>query len=217
MEVRLPKLDLCAMNSDNLHSGGSVTSGQLFTFADNSSTIPLIATAQPNTCLFNNDGFLDNTSCDTSNPSANEVFTIKGGADAASFVSASSITTVVSTTAASTSSVAVVTTPSTTGSAPLITATTVLDPAAVAQAQVRDNTATRAFSAAQIQSNGQCLTVNANSGDDRENLIPITIQDCDGSAGQQWDVITAGVHNNVPGTALFVSTLVRIISRYYLV
>lgn len=135
-----------------------------------------------------------------------------GGTDAAS---ASAITAIVPTTAAATSSAAVTTTASATGSAPLITATTILDPVAVAQAQVRDNTATRAFSAAQIQSNGQCLTVNANSGDNRENLIPVTIQDCDGDAGQQWDVITAGVHNNVPGTALFVSTLVSIIYAAY--
>lgn len=139
-----------------------------------------------------------------------------GGIDTVSSVSsASAVTTATSTTAAATSSVAVVTTSSATGSAPLITATTVLDPVAVAQAQVRDNTATRAFSGAQIQSNGQCLTVNANSGDNRENLIPVTIQDCDGDAGQQWDVITAGVHNNVPGTALFVSTLVSVIYAAY--
>jgi len=184
--------------------------------------------------LFNNNGFLDDTSCDTSNPTADEIFNIVGGtadSSSGSAASASAITDVASsavatsssvaatsaatssssiavTSAATTSSVAV-TSASTTASAPLITATTVLDPAAVAQAQVRDDTATRAFSAAQIQSNGQCLTVNANSGDFRENLIPITIQDCDGSAGQQWDVITAGVHNNVPGTALFVSTLTQ--------
>jgi len=214
--------------------GGTVTNSQLFTFANNSTTIPLVTTSQANTCLFNNNGFLDDTSCDTSNPTADEIFNIVGGtadSSSGSAASASAVTDVASsavatsssvaatstatssssiavTSAATTSSVAV-TSASTTASAPLITATTVLDPAAVAQAQVRDDTATRAFSAAQIQSNGQCLTVNANSGDFRENLIPITIQDCDGSAGQQWDVITAGVHNNVPGTALFVSTLTQ--------
>lgn len=93
--------------------------------------------------------------------------------------------------------------------APILPRDVVLDPVATAQAQVRDNTATRAFSAAQIQSNGQCLTIDPNSGDERENLIPVTIQACNGSAGQQWDVITAGVHNNVPGTALFVSSLTQ--------
>lgn len=84
----------------------------------------------------------------------------------------------------------------------------VLNPSAVAEAQPRDNTATRALTAAQIKtSTGQCLDVDPLSGDFRENLIPIQIKDCDGSAGQQWDVITAGVHNNVKGQALIVSTL----------
>lgn len=68
-----------------------------------------------------------------------------------------------------------------------------LDPVATAQAQVRDDTATRAFSAAEIQaSNGQCLSIDPDSGDFRENLIPVSILPCNGSAGQQWDVITAG-------------------------
>lgn len=93
--------------------------------------------------------------------------------------------------------------------APILPRDVVLDPVATAQAQVRDNTATRAFSTAQIQSNGQCLTIDPNSGDNRENLIPVTIQACNGSTGQQWDLITAGVHNNVPGTALFVSSLTQ--------
>lgn len=85
-----------------------------------------------------------------------------------------------------------------------------LDAAAVAEAQVRDDTATRAFSDAALKtSDGQCLTVSATSGDFRENLIPVTIAACDGSAGQKFDVITAGKHNDQPGTALFVSTLVR--------
>lgn len=33
------------------------------------------------------------------------------------------------------------------------------------------------------------------------------VKECDGSANEQWDVITSGVHNNVPGAALIVSTL----------
>jgi hypothetical protein len=40
-------------------------------------------------------------------------------------------------------------------------------------------------------------------------LTPVQVVACDGSAGQQWDVITAGKHNNVAGQALIVSTLVR--------
>ncbi|KAF5373745.1 hypothetical protein D9758_000706 [Tetrapyrgos nigripes] len=88
--------------------------------------------------------------------------------------------------------------------------TTVLDQAATEEAQQRDDTATRAFSGVQVKtSDGQCLSVDANSGDFRENLIPITVGACDGSDGQKFDVITAGKHNNVAGTALVASTLTQ--------
>lgn len=61
-----------------------------------------------------------------------------------------------------------------------------LDPTATAEAQVRDNTATRAFSAAQITApNGNCLFIDPNSGDFRENLIPVQTQPCNGSAAEQ--------------------------------
>ncbi|KAJ6531353.1 hypothetical protein B0H19DRAFT_476887, partial [Mycena capillaripes] len=85
-----------------------------------------------------------------------------------------------------------------------------LDAAATAEAQVRDNTATRAFSAVPIKtSTGLCLSVDPNSGDFRENLTPVATVECNGSANQTWDVITAGVHNNVPGQALIVSALTQ--------
>lgn len=81
---------------------------------------------------------------------------------------------------------------------------------ATAEAQQRDDTATRAFSGVPIQApNGECLFVDAQTGDFRENLIPIQTRKCDGSAAQQWDVITSGKHNNVKGAALFVSTLTQ--------
>ena len=57
-------------------------------------------------------------------------------------------------------------------------------------------------------SDGQCLFVDPISGDFRENLTPIQIKPCDGSEGQKWDFITAGKHNNKPGFALIVSSLV---------
>ncbi|CAG8645218.1 369_t:CDS:2, partial [Acaulospora colombiana] len=86
-----------------------------------------------------------------------------------------------------------------------------LDQAATAQAQQRDNTATRALTAVPIKtSSGKCLFVDPTTGDFRANLIPVQIKDCDGSAGQQWDVITAGKHNNQPGFALIVSTQARL-------
>lgn len=83
-----------------------------------------------------------------------------------------------------------------------------LDPTAVAEAQQRDNTATRAFSSAEIKTfDGLCLFVDPTSGDFRENLTPVQTKPCDGSAGQKWDVITAGKHNDRPGFALIVSSL----------
>jgi hypothetical protein len=57
-------------------------------------------------------------------------------------------------------------------------------------------------------SNGQCLFVDELSGDFRANLTPIQQAACNGSQGQLWDVITSGKHNNVPGFALIVNTLV---------
>ena len=85
---------------------------------------------------------------------------------------------------------------------------TSLDVAAVAEAQPRDDTATRAFSNVQITtSDGRCLFVDKLSGDFRENLTPIQVAACGSTDGQGWDVITAGKHNNVANSALIVSTL----------
>jgi hypothetical protein len=99
-----------------------------------------------------------------------------------------------------------------------------LDAAATAEAQKFDATATRAFTATTITvclgfiswlnlnilqtSDGKCLSVDPFSGDFRENLTPVNVAACDGSKNQTWDVITAGVHNNVKGQALIVSSLV---------
>ncbi len=55
---------------------------------------------------------------------------------------------------------------------------------------------------------GKCLSVDQLSGDFRANLTPVQVAACNGTAGQKWDVITAGKHNNLPGTMLVVSTLV---------
>ncbi|KAJ3984638.1 hypothetical protein F5890DRAFT_1553880 [Lentinula detonsa] len=49
---------------------GSVTNSQLLTSTGNSTTIPLLPTNQADTCLFDNNGNLDVTSCDTANPEA---------------------------------------------------------------------------------------------------------------------------------------------------
>jgi hypothetical protein len=86
----------------------------------------------------------------------------------------------------------------------------VLNPSDAAEANPRDDTATRAFSAVSIKSSsGQCLFIDPTAGDFRENLIPIVLQPCDGSPNQQWDFLTAGVHNNQPGSTLIVSSLTQ--------
>ncbi|KAJ7210197.1 hypothetical protein B0H12DRAFT_1157651 [Mycena haematopus] len=83
-----------------------------------------------------------------------------------------------------------------------------LDVAATAEAQKFDATATRALTATTITtSSGKCLSVDPFSGDFRENLTPVNVVTCDGSKNQTWDVLTAGVHNNVAGQALIVSSL----------
>lgn len=50
-----------------------MTTAQLFTFTGNSTTIPLLPANQADTCLFDNNGNLDDTSCDTTNPEADQV------------------------------------------------------------------------------------------------------------------------------------------------
>ncbi|KAJ7074126.1 hypothetical protein C8F01DRAFT_9097 [Mycena amicta] len=175
--------------------GGAVTNSQLFTFSGKLAGIPLEPINQAGTCLFNNNGNLDQQSCNTASPSASQLFTIGSGSGA----TAPPPPPPAATTTTSTAAAAATTAPGTT-----------LDQAAVAEAQQRDNTATRAASDAAIKtSDGKCLEVTANSGDFRENLIPVKAVACDGSAGQKFDVITAGKHNDQPGTALIVSTLTQ--------
>jgi hypothetical protein len=85
-----------------------------------------------------------------------------------------------------------------------------LQPSSAAEANQRDNTATRAFSSVSLKaSNGQCLFIDPTAGDFRQNLIPVNLQPCDGSLNEKFDLITAGIHNNTPNTTLVVSSLVR--------
>ena len=86
----------------------------------------------------------------------------------------------------------------------------VLNQQAAAEANVRDDTATRAFSAASIKSaDGQCLFIDPTAGDFRENLIPVQLKACDGSSNEMFDIITKGKHNDEPGSMLVVSVAVR--------
>lgn len=93
-----------------------------------------------------------------------------------------------------------------TSAIPVARAGVVLNQAAAAEANPRDDTATRAFSSKAIKSaGGQCLFIDPTAGDFRENLIPVQLRACDGSANQQFDIITKGKHNNSPGSMLVVS------------
>ncbi len=92
---------------------------------------------------------------------------------------------------------------------PVARAGGVLNPAAAAAANVRDPTATRAFTSASLKTaNGQCLFIDPLAGDFRQNLIPVLLKACDGSAGEKFDIVTAGKHNDAKGSTLVVSSLV---------
>ncbi|KAK7467320.1 hypothetical protein VKT23_004377 [Stygiomarasmius scandens] len=196
---------------------GQVTDSQLFAFDGTLDSIPLAPqNGKDAVCLTAGGQRLDQTSCDANAASGNELFTIGDGSaasgnaptDSAPQSSVAPATTLEAVPSLVVPSSSVAASATTAAAAPK--GTTVLDPAAVAEAQQRDDTATRAFSNVQVKtSDGQCLSVDANSGDFRENLIPVTVGACDGSDGQKFDVITEGKHNNVPGTALIVSTLTQ--------
>ncbi|KAI1878463.1 hypothetical protein JX265_000395 [Neoarthrinium moseri] len=85
-----------------------------------------------------------------------------------------------------------------------------LDQGAFEQAQQRDDTAVRTLSNTNIQtSDGRCLFVDELSGDSSANLTPIQVAACGATAGQGWDVITQGKHNDVAGSILIASTLTQ--------
>ncbi|PMB64850.1 hypothetical protein BM221_009037 [Beauveria bassiana] len=79
------------------------------------------------------------------------------------------------------------------------------------EAQQRDDAATRALANVQIKTaDDRCLFVDVLSGDSRANLTPLQIADCSSvSAGQGFDVVTKGKHNDKQDQALVVSTLTQ--------
>ncbi|KAJ6521033.1 hypothetical protein B0H19DRAFT_860728, partial [Mycena capillaripes] len=185
--------------------GGAVTDSQQFAFTSGASPIPLVPlSGKGAVCITATGSVLDQTACNPATASGAELFTIGAGGSAAA--PPPPATTAKATKATTTAVTKTAAAPPAATTAPGVT----LDAAAVAEAQVRDDTATRAFSDTAIKtSDGKCLSVTANSGDFRENLIPVKVAACDGSAGQKFDVITAGKHNDQKGTALFVSTLTQ--------
>ncbi|KAK7019321.1 sugar transporter [Favolaschia claudopus] len=182
---------------------GKVTNSQLFTFDGKSNTIPLAPTNQAGTCLFSNNGQLDQQGC---SGNAAQLFTIGDGAAAP----APPVDAPAPPADAPAPPASAPAPPANNGALPNGEKLTKLDAAATAEAQVRDDTATRAFSNAAIKTaDGQCLSVISGTGDFRENLVPVNISPCDGSAGQKFDVITKGKHNDQAGTALIVSSLIQ--------
>ncbi|KAI0676713.1 hypothetical protein C8Q78DRAFT_962132 [Trametes maxima] len=95
-----------------------------------------------------------------------------------------------------------------TSAVPVSRAGGTLVPTAVAESHQFDNTAKRAFTKASIKApDGRCLFIDPTAGDFRENLIPVQLAECSGSPNEQFDLITAGKHNNQPGNTLIVSSL----------
>ncbi|TBU33711.1 hypothetical protein BD309DRAFT_859463 [Dichomitus squalens] len=196
--------------------GGAVTNSQLFAFTGGAGPLPLVPqNGNGQTLLTVTNGLLDQTSGSAAQASGNELFTFgdNGAAPSAATTSAAATSTTVSATSAPSITPAPTSTTAsatTTGPVSVSRAGVVLNPSAAAEANPRDNTATRALSSVSIKTNdGNCLSVDATAGDFRENLIPIQAKACDGSDGQKWDVITKGVHNDQPGFALIVSTLTQ--------
>jgi hypothetical protein len=198
---------------------GGTQAAQLFKFAAGQTTIVLSPKDTNNgRCMVQKGGLLDVTACNANSPSADQVFALGGNNVNAN--NNNNANTVVRNTVTTTSSSRAVVTPaavSTTATRTNPTVTPVsraggtLNPTAAAEAQQRDNTATRALTAVQIKtSSGQCLSVDPTAGDFRQNLIPVQTVNCDANSDRQkWDIITAGKHNNQAGFALVVSTLIN--------
>ncbi|KIM20762.1 hypothetical protein M408DRAFT_12904 [Serendipita vermifera MAFF 305830] len=141
--------------------GGAVTDSQLFSFGATSGAAPFVLTPKNSNnqvCLVPNGALLDQTTCNALAPSANQLFKI--GDVAVQPVASSTSSTAAAVTSSAATTPPVVTTTST-ATATITTIQSVsraggrLDPTAVAEAQQRDDTATRAFTAASIKAS--CL------------------------------------------------------------
>lgn len=202
--------------------GGEVTNSQLFPFNGTSGPLTFTPENDPQSCFTVKGNVVDIAPCDSAN--SDQQFSFDGapaaGGNAPSTPTSQTGTDVTPTaiatvTVSSTASPPVVTTdaaiggiPNPTEAVPVSRAGGVLQPTAVAEAQQRDDTATRAFTSVSIQApNGQCLFIDPTAGDFRENLIPVSLVDCAGTPNEKFDVITAGKHNNAQDSALIVSSL----------
>ncbi|KAL1880782.1 hypothetical protein VTK73DRAFT_5167 [Phialemonium thermophilum] len=203
--------------------GGEVTNSQLFEFNGGSGPLSFEPENQKGSCLRVNGNVLDIAKCDAGD--SGQVFTFgQNAADSNSSGNGNNAQGTATNPEQTTRQTAVTTTTaapepeSTTttgdGSASFLTANPTvpvpvsgaggtLNPTAAAEANQRDDTATRAFSAVEIRApNGQCLFVDPTAGDFRQNLIPVALVDCGGTPNEKWDIITAGLHNDRPDSAL---------------
>ncbi|KAI1409468.1 hypothetical protein F5Y13DRAFT_90734 [Hypoxylon sp. FL1857] len=207
--------------------GGEVTDSQLFPFNGTSGPLTFTPENDAQSCFTVKGNVIDVAPCDAAN--ADQQFTFDGApaaggaaptetstptAQISSEVTATATATATAVAPDTTSSpiaptdVAVGGIPNPTEAVPVSRAGGVLQPSAVAEAQERDDTATRAFTSVSIKApNGQCLFIDPTAGDFRENLIPVSLVDCAGTPNEKFDVITAGKHNNAQDSALIVSSL----------
>ncbi|KIM98228.1 hypothetical protein OIDMADRAFT_167064 [Oidiodendron maius Zn] len=175
--------------------------------ANQSFTFDGTATSAPATSTFSTPGDVASVTLDTTITSATAPPSAATGAASTTPVATSAtVATHVTTTDAPAASGVPDFNPTT--PVPVSRAGGVLQPSAVAEAQQFDDTATRAFTGVSLKaSNGQCLFIDPTAGDFRENLIPIAVQDCDGSPNEKFDFITQGKHNNAQNSTLVVSSL----------
>ncbi|CZS96685.1 uncharacterized protein RAG0_05902 [Rhynchosporium agropyri] len=212
--------------------GGAVTNSQLFSFAGGAGPLALEPKNAAGTCLAVTGDILDQAPCKAGD--AAQSFTFVNASGGAQNATVSSKPVAVSTTASALPiSTSVAAPPSTSvgsaappqatatsaGNIPSVNPTTpvsisraggTLKPTAAAESNQRDETATRAFTSVSLKSaNGQCLFIDPTAGDFRQNLIPIAVQPCTGSANEKFDIITQGKHIKVTGFALIVSSLTQ--------
>ncbi|KAH7050371.1 hypothetical protein BKA62DRAFT_739166 [Auriculariales sp. MPI-PUGE-AT-0066] len=184
---------------------GQITDSQQFEFANvKAPQIPLAPiNGRGGVCFAIVNGQLGKTDCKSSSPAADQTFTIGNNAGVTPAPTQASS----SSAAPASSSPATTSAPTSAPASPAPTGSVKLNDKAVAEAQQRDVTATRALTATSIKTaSGKCLTIDVNSGNFRRNLMTLTEEACTGAPTQQFDFITAGKHNNKAGNALIVSS-----------
>ena len=199
-----------------LRLGGAVTDSQLFGFAGGAGPLALSPRNAAGTCFTVKGNVVDQAPCNPND--LNQSFTFGGQAAPAPPAPAAPTTTAASISTTTTAPVVTAAPAPAPGTIPSANPTTpvpvsraggVLQPSAAAESHQFDATATRSLTKVSLKAaNGQCLFIDPTAGDFRQNLIPISMKDCDGSLNEKFDFITAGKHNNAKGATLIVSSLV---------